>query len=166
MDAPAPFMKSRLQASGFALAFISLCMPLRAHAAPDLTAGVWKKITPPDVVMTPENHVFCQGMAIDPAHPSTLYLCVCAYDVAKGGLYKTTDGGSTWAKVGQLDEPIHVVIDPKDSNHLYCVDGVRGATQGFWTSTDGGKTWAHPPGLDSVTRGSGRGRSVHMSKSL
>ena len=121
-------------------------------AGPDLKPGVWTKIGPAGVTMTEENHVFCQGLAIDPSHPSTLYLCVCAYDVSKGGLYKTTDGGATWARVGHLDEPIHVVVDPKDSDHLYCVDGVRGETQGFWVSTDGGNTWKMPPGFEAATR--------------
>jgi len=102
--------------------------------------------------MSAANHVFCQGMAIDPAHPSTLYLCVCAYDVSRGGLYKTTDGGSHWARIGNLDEPIHIVVDPHNSNHLYCVDGVRGATQGFWVSTDGGITWSMPEGFVSITQ--------------
>ena len=118
---------------------------------PDLTVGIWKNITPAGVTMSAVDHVFCQGMAIDPAHPSTLYLCVCAYDAAKGGLYKTTDGGATWNKMGKLDEPIHVVVDPHNSNHLYCVDGVRGATQGFWTSADGGNTWILPPGFAAAT---------------
>jgi len=122
------------------------CSPA-VQAAED---AAWKNITPSTATMSEENHVFCQGMAIDPSHPSTLYLCVCAYDVSKGGLFKTTDFGKTWAKVGLLDEPIHVVIDPHNSNHLYCVDGVRGATLGFWTSNDGGKTWLMPPGFATV----------------
>ncbi len=117
---------------------------------PELTVGVWKSITPSGVTMSAADHVFCQGMAIDPAHPSTLYLCVCAYDVAKGGLYKTTDGGATWKKMGSLDEPIHIAIDPHNSQHLYCVDGVRGATLGFWVSTDGGATWTLPAGFAAV----------------
>jgi photosystem II stability/assembly factor-like uncharacterized protein len=121
-------------------------------ANPVLPEGVWTKITPAEVTMTAENHVFCQGMAIDPAHPSTLYLCVCAYDVAKGGLYKTTDGGAHWAKVGNLDEPIHIAIDPHDSRHLYCVDGVRGETPGFWVSRDGGNTWTMPAGFVTATQ--------------
>lgn len=124
----------------------------RRGERPPLTVGVWKSITPAGVTMTAENHVFCQGMAIDPLHPSTLYLCVCAYDVAKGGLYKTTDGGSTWRKIGPLDEPIHIVIDPHNPNHLLCVDGVRGNTLGFWVSTDGGETWTTPPGFATATQ--------------
>lgn len=121
-------------------------------ANPELTEGVWKNIAPTEVVMTAENHVFSQGMAIDPSHPPTLYLCVSAYDVSKGGLFKTTDGGSTWKKVGPLDEPIHVAVNPNDSNHLYCVDGVRGATQGFWVSKDGGESWTMPAGFATATQ--------------
>lgn len=69
---------------GLLLAMTYVCLS-GACAGPVLTSGVWKNITPPDGAMTPDNHVFCQGMAIDPAHPATLYLGVCAYDVSKGG---------------------------------------------------------------------------------
>jgi len=120
-------------------------------ANPELVPGVWKNITPACVSMSKENHVFCQGMAIDLKKPSTLYLCVCAYDVNKGGLFKTTDAGSSWKKIGHLDEPIHIAINPDDSNHLYCVDGVRGATMGFWISRDGGETWSMPDGFKKVS---------------
>ena len=122
-----------------------------ALASPPIEPGVWTKISPPDVVMTAANHVFCQGMAVDAAHPATIYLCICAYDVSQGGLYITTDRGSTWRKIGKLDEPIHIVIDPKDPKHLCCVDGVRGNTEGFWVSRDGGETWTQPPGFLSAT---------------
>jgi photosystem II stability/assembly factor-like uncharacterized protein len=127
---------------------LSLCL---AHAAPPLAPGVWTRISPPSVVMTAANHVFCQGMAIDPAHSDTIYLCICAYDVLQGGLYKTTDRGATWRRVGKLDEPIHIIIDPKNSQHLCCVDGVRGNTEGFWVSRDGGETWTQPTGFQTAT---------------
>ncbi len=140
-----------LRGGGILLALL-LSVISRAADRPSLTAGAWQRITPPGVTMTADNHVFCQGLAIDPAHPSTLYLCVCAYDVSKGGLYKTDDGGGTWAKIGNLDEPIHVAIDPRHTNHLYCVDGVRGSTLGFWVSHDGGKTWTLPPGFTAATQ--------------
>jgi hypothetical protein len=134
------------------VAVIAACSLKSGFAEPALTGGVWKNITPGGVTMTADNHVFCQGATLDPTHPYTIYLCVCAYDVTKGGLFKTTDGGSTWAKIGKLDEPLHVAIDRGDSNHLYCVDGVRGATTGFWVSRDGGLTWSMPRGFESVTQ--------------
>ncbi|MBA3938777.1 MAG: exo-alpha-sialidase [Planctomycetes bacterium] len=133
---------------------VTACL-LGAHAhlavALDLIPGVWTDITPPGVIMTPASHVFCQGVTLDPVDPLTIYLCVCAYEVAKAGLFKTTDGGATWTRIGQLDEPLHVEIDPKDRQHLYCVDGVRGNTIGFWASHDGGATWSMPPGFKTAT---------------
>ena len=143
----------------YRLALISCVLALLftsafVHGAdgPELTPGVWTRISPPGVTMTKDNHVFCQGVTIDPNHPSTLYLCICAYDVSKAGLFKTNDGGATWARVGKLDEPLHIAVDPHDSNHLYCVDGVRGDTLGFWVSADGGNNWTSPPGFDAATR--------------
>ena len=132
------------------LMIFSFTVPLAA-ADLELVPGIWTRITPAGVETSRENHVFCQGVAIDTRNPRTLYLCVCAYDVAKGGLFKTTDGGATWKKAGGLDEPLHVAIDPEDSNHLYCVDGVRGATQGFWVSRDGGDSWTMPAGFMKAT---------------
>lgn len=122
-----------------------------AEDKPDLTPGVWKNITPPTVTTSFKDHVFCQGVTIDPKNPKTLYLCICAYDAKKGGLFKTTDSGTTWKKIGQLDEPLHVAVNPDDSKHLYCVDGVRGQTLGFWVSKDGGETWSMPDGFKKAT---------------
>ncbi len=132
---------------------IGLFLTAAPHAStqPRLEPGVWTRISPPSVVMTEQNHVFCQGMAIDPIHPSTIYLCICAYDVAFGGLYKTVDAGATWRKIGHLDEPIHLVIDPHNSKHLCCVDGVRGNTLGFWVSQDSGETWTQPAGYQQAS---------------
>lgn len=118
---------------------------------PALTPGVWKNITPPDVTTSFKEHVFCQGVTVDPRTPTTVYLCICAYDAKKGGLFKTTNSGATWKKLGKLDEPLHVAVDPHDSQRLYCVDGVRGDTLGFWTSTDGGETWTMPDGFKKAT---------------
>ncbi len=123
-----------------------------AAANPDLVPGVWKNISPPAASINEAEHIFCQGMAIDPTTPSTLYLGVCGYDVTKNvGLYKSTDAGSTWKRIGILDEPVHVVVDPRNSNHLYAVDGVRGNTLGFWISNDGGENWSKPEGFMKAT---------------
>lgn len=134
------------------LAFAILALATAARAKPDLTPGLWHNISPPAAQIDQSKDVFCQGMAIDPSNPSTLYLGVCAFDVTKNvGLYKTTDAGSTWKRVGHLDEPVHVVVDPKNSGHLYAVDGVRGNTMGFWISNDGGETWTKPAGFTAAT---------------
>jgi hypothetical protein len=73
-----------------------------------------------------------------------LYFSVCNFDASKGGLYKSTDRGSTWAKVGELDEPVVVRVDPRNPEHLWAGDGVRGSTMGLWESHDGGLSWTKP----------------------
>ena len=117
--------------------------------APQLTKGQWVNISPKDV---PWGKGFTQGMALDPCDPATMYLTVCGFDPVgvKAGLYKTTDGGSNWKKLSELDEPLYVRIDPNNPQHLYAVDGVRGGSEGFWVSCDGGETFRTPEGFKAL----------------
>jgi hypothetical protein len=117
------------------------------EGAPTLTQGTWVNISPSQVPWDKSN---TQGMALDPCNPAVIYLCVASLSMVNPGVYKTTDAGTTWNKVGQLDTPIHVRVDPKDSNHLYANDGVWGGTQGFWVSTDGGNTFVTPEGWKAL----------------
>jgi len=133
--------------------------------APKLTPGVWTPINPAAVSFGQhgqggrDQDVFTQGMTIDPCNPGTLYLAACTNPVtgnapAVPGLYRSTNAGTTWTKLGPFDGPIHVRIDPKDHLHMYVVQGVRGATAGFWVSTDGGKTFKSPDGFTSKANNS------------
>jgi MYXO-CTERM domain-containing protein len=137
-----------------------------AGANPNLTKGTWTEITPPGVVTGAPDTCIGQGVAIDYKNPSTVYWGTTPYTSSAGGLFKTTDGGSTWKRIGkvtpiyqgatdQLDEPLHVRIDPNDSNHLYVGDGVRGSSEGFWISTDGGETFTLPKGLTDALKTAG-----------
>jgi hypothetical protein len=117
-----------------------------ASSAPALEPGVWKDISPPEMngFKTNADKMIAQGLSMDPCNVGTLYWGTTPYDNSVGGVFKTTDGGGTWKKMGKLDEPLHVAIDPRDPKHLYANDGVRGATIGFWISNDGGETWTKP----------------------
>ncbi len=137
------------------------CNTTLPSGAPSLTAGTWANIGPTGVPFGGGNSAtFTQGIAMDPCNASTLYLCVDGFDTAasKAGLYKSTDAGSSWNLVGaissstatNLDEPIRVRIDPKNSQHLYVVDGVRGNSEGFWVSCDGGNTFYTPDGFANL----------------
>ena len=63
------------------------------------------------------------------------------------GIYKSTDAGATWSRVG-LENSEHIqniLIDPRDSNVVY-VSAIgplwnAGGDRGLYKTTDGGKTW-------------------------
>jgi hypothetical protein len=122
--------------------------------APALEPGVWKKISPPAPFGVVPN-TFTQGLALDPCNAGVMYVGVDGFDVkaSMGGLYKTTDAGATWARIGtpNLDEPVRVRVDPRNPQHLYVGDGVRGGTLGFWVSNDGGATWTMPPAFKALS---------------
>lgn len=124
-----------------------------ASANPDLTPGIWKNITPAGINLA--GNYGTAFIQMDPGHPEVIYATA---DMQ--GLWKTTDAGSTWARLGTpptapnygsttdyLDSPVQLAIDPADPQHLYATQGVRGTTQGFWVSTDGGAHWALPAGF-------------------
>lgn len=132
-----------------------------SYANPALTVGQFVNISPTQVPFCPfpctnGAYVFTQCVTVDPNNPSTLYLAVADYGVVYGGVYKSTDGGSTWVKSGPMDQAINVCVDPTNPLNLYASDGVRGATAGVWASTDGGKTWAIPAGFVNIQNPQGR----------
>ncbi|HWB74409.1 MAG TPA: hypothetical protein VG755_05630 [Nannocystaceae bacterium] len=114
---------------------------------PMLAPGLWTDISPPGLHRPyGEAPPFgCMDIHVLPCAPSTLYLTT---DIE--GMWKSTDGGATWATIGDLPEPVSpgvMEIDPADPLHMYYVGGVRGASPGFWISNDGGDTWTMPAGF-------------------
>jgi hypothetical protein len=106
-----------------------------------LTPGVWKDITPTDISGT----FGANSIDIDPTNPLTIYA-----SLDQRGIWKSTNGGKDWSKIGDIDSPLRVAVDPCDSSHLYATEGVRGSKQGFWVSHDGGATWVQPQGFADI----------------
>jgi photosystem II stability/assembly factor-like uncharacterized protein len=73
------------------------------------------------------------------------------------GVYKSTDAGKTWKKIG-LDQSQHIariVIHPKDPNTVFvAVQGAlysKSSQRGIYKSTDGGVTWKNVLYVDEKT---------------
>jgi len=73
------------------------------------------------------------------------------------GIYKSTDGGKTFANVGlkETQTIARVVIDPKDANTVYVAALGRlfgpNKARGIYKTTDGGKTWTNVKFIDEDT---------------
>ena len=100
---------------------------------------------------------------IDPRDPDVVYAAAMGGLWAPGGergLYRTTDGGESWAPVLEISENTGIAdvhFDPRDPDVLYAVAFQRrrhvgilvagGPESGVWKSTDGGESWR------DITRG-------------
>ncbi|MCO5171198.1 MAG: YCF48-related protein [Planctomycetes bacterium] len=86
-----------------------------------------------------------RALAIDPSNPQVLYAGHTTSQVGMPttgqGVYKSTDGAQTWARVGPgvgPDELVDLVVDPTDPQVVYAASYGEGA----FKSTDGGTTFA------------------------
>jgi photosystem II stability/assembly factor-like uncharacterized protein len=92
------------------------------------------------------------AIAIDPSHAKTVWVGTgeawTRNSASIGdGIYKSLDGGATWASMGlQHSERIaRILVHPKDGNVVYaCVPGALwsdSSERGLYKTTDGGKNW-------------------------
>jgi photosystem II stability/assembly factor-like uncharacterized protein len=96
-------------------------------------------------------------IVIDPRNPDIVYVAAMGHMYTRNeerGVFKTTDGGKTWAKVLFIDDgtgAIDLVMDPSDPKTLYAAAWERirmpwriteyGKGSGLYKSADGGATW-------------------------
>jgi photosystem II stability/assembly factor-like uncharacterized protein len=91
------------------------------------------------------------GIVFDPSNNNVIYV-----SFAGGGLWKTADGGTTWAplteNIGTLSAGT-VAMDPNNSATLYLGlgDAFDGTGIGLVKTTDGGATWSNPVYLGDST---------------
>jgi photosystem II stability/assembly factor-like uncharacterized protein len=98
---------------------------------------------------------YCQSIGaicIDQKNPKVVYVGTGESNMRNSvsigdGIYKTTDAGDNWVKIG-LDSTEHIakiIIDPKNSNNIYvAAPGPLWSDskhRGLYKSTDAGKTW-------------------------
>ena len=92
------------------------------------------------------------AMAVAPSDPNVIYVgsgeADMRSDISYGnGVYKSTDGGSTWQHVGLEDtrQIGSILVDPKNAEVVFvaALGHAYGpnAQRGVFRSTDGGRTW-------------------------
>src|SRR5579859_4326621 len=81
-----------------------------------------------------------QWITYDPTHPGVFWE---AGIYNGGGVYKTTDGGSTFQQLGNVTHNEYVSVDFSDPNRQTIVAGGHERSQYVWKSTDGGQTWSN-----------------------
>ena len=114
------------------------------------------------------------AVLVDPRDPNKVYVAVLGHPYGPNeqrGVFKSTDGGSTWAKILYKDEntgAIALAFDPSNPEIIYADlwaarqgpwenGSWEGKTSGLFKSTDAGKTWRQlTKGLPGVPEGLGR----------
>ena len=98
-------------------------------------------------------------LAFDPTDPGTVYAVLWqsrqgpwengAWNGPNSGLYKSTDGGSTWRQLSKglptaaegLGR-IGIGVAPSDPNRIYAIVEGRGGNGGIYRSDDAGESWS------------------------
>jgi len=102
------------------------------------------------------------ALAVAPSHPDVLYVGTgeadMRSDIAQGdGVYKSTDAGRHWTKVGLADTQQigRILVDPRDANVVFVAALGHpygpNAERGVFRSRDGGAHWRKVLGPDDAT---------------
>ncbi|MBU6421488.1 MAG: glycosyl hydrolase, partial [Gammaproteobacteria bacterium] len=92
------------------------------------------------------------AIAVAPSNSKVIYVGTGESDIRNtlltgDGLYKSTDSGKTWSKIGLADTHIvsRIVVDPNNADIVYVAAmghvWAPNPERGVYKSTDGGKTW-------------------------
>jgi photosystem II stability/assembly factor-like uncharacterized protein len=114
-------------------------------------------------VLFKDEYTSANDVRIDPSDPNTIYATLWqqqqsfieggGFTGGGSGIFKSTDGGTTWKAIGEGLRPIlqaNLAIAPSNPRVLYAMvaaaptagaPGGGGGTIGFYKSTDGGEHW-------------------------
>ena len=96
----------------------------------------WRRIDKPDLT-----DGYVQGLAVDPAVPTTLYVSTA------GGMFKSLDGGETWPEPVDGITSVELAIHPAHPAMLYGAANSNGVRK----SPDSGHTWETLPTREGLT---------------
>src|SRR5215469_14857307 len=111
-------------------------------------------------------------MVIDPKNPDVVFACALGHAYGpqpERGVFRTSDGGKTWAQVLKVDENTgcsDLIMDPNNSHILFAgmwqleiqtwTRTSGGPGSGLYKSSDGGLTWKRLTGNGLPTREIGK----------
>ena len=105
--------------------------------------GHWESVSPPEFVHTVEVNGRVNAVAIDPTNSNRIYA-----GTALGGLWRTSNGGSTWESLidGFVNLGISgIVIDHIDPDRMFILtgdgDSADSPCSGVFVSYDAGISW-------------------------
>ncbi|HVC21702.1 MAG TPA: hypothetical protein VNE16_16640 [Vicinamibacterales bacterium] len=92
------------------------------------------------------------AIAVAPSNPDVIYVGTGEPDIRNtlltgDGMYKSTDAGKTWKRIGLAETHIisRIVVDPHNSDVVYVAAlghvWASNPERGIFKSTDGGRTW-------------------------
>lgn len=101
----------------------------------------------------------------NPADPNELYATMWRAErkpwtiisgANEGGIYKSTDGGSTWRKLSKglpqgLFGKADLAVSPADPNRVYALIEAPGKEGGLYRSDDRGETWRQTSNQNGIT---------------
>jgi len=137
-----------LAATALGLALVSNTLPLAAAVDPALLAGLEARSIGPAAMSGR-----IAAIESSSAHPEIVYV-----GAATGGLWKSTNGGTTWEPIFD-DQPVAsigaIALDPRNPDVVWVGTGEGNPRNsvsvgnGVYKSLDGGHTWQHL-GLDKT----------------
>lgn len=110
--------------------------------------GLWKTTTGGRIwqpIFDDTHQAAIGALALAPSNPDIIYVGT-GEQLQGNGVYKSTDGGSTWTNVGlrETNSISSLLVDSRDPN-IVLVGAVGpfvpGDERGVFKTTDGGKTW-------------------------
>ncbi len=98
------------------------------------------------------NWISIGDIEIDPKNPETFYVAtgdpnISFYPMLGDGLYRSTNGGATFTRIGLKEHRVlsRVMLHPTNPNIIFAASMglpfVRSKDRGLYRSMDGGKTW-------------------------
>ncbi len=129
------------------------------------TGGVWKTVnagTTWTPIFDDEGTTSIGDLALAPSNPNIVWVGTGEANNRQSsswgnGIYKSTDAGKTWTRMG-LEETRHIgriVIDPRNPDIVYvaALGHLWGPNKarGLYKTTDGGKTWTNTKFIDENT---------------